>query len=88
MIGSQSKRRQFEKRLEARGVPRDRLARMTCPIGISGVTGKEPEVIAIAVAAEMLQIRCRMGNRIGDHVGGEVLGQPTAADNTAPRRRA
>jgi len=79
LIGSQSKRRQFEKRLEARGVPRDRLARMTCPIGISGVTGKEPEVIAIAVAAEMLQIRCR--------AGGQVLGQSAAAD-TAPRRRA
>jgi len=52
---------------------------MTCPIGISGVTGKEPEVIAIAVAAEMLQIRCR--------AGGQVLGQSAAAD-TAPRRRA
>ena len=33
---------------------------MTCPIGISGITGKEPEVIAIAVAAEMLQMRGRM----------------------------
>ncbi len=59
LIGSVSKRRQFERRLEARGVPHARLAAMTCPIGIGGITGKEPEVIAIAVAAEMLQVRSR-----------------------------
>ena len=92
LIGSQSKRRQFEKRLEARGVPRDRLATMRCPIGISGITGKEPAVIAVAVAAEMLKIRCqlveRMSNGIGNRMGGEALGQPAAADSTAPRRRA
>ena len=57
LIGSVSKRRQFERRLEARGVPRARLAAMTCPIGIEGIAGKEPEVIAIAVAAELLQVR-------------------------------
>jgi xanthine dehydrogenase accessory factor len=57
LIGSVSKRRQFERRLEARGVPPARLAAMTCPIGIDGIAGKEPEVIAIAVAAELLQVR-------------------------------
>ena len=57
LIGSLSKRRQFEKRMEARGMPRSRFAAMTCPIGIAGITGKEPEVIAIAVAAELLQVR-------------------------------
>ncbi len=59
LIGSASKRRQFEKRLEARGTPRSRLASMTCPIGIAGIAGKEPGVIAIAVAAELLQVRSR-----------------------------
>ena len=59
LIGSASKRRQFERRLEARGTPRSRLAAMTCPIGIAGIAGKEPEVIAIAVAAELLQVRSR-----------------------------
>jgi xanthine dehydrogenase accessory factor len=59
LIGSASKRRQFEKRLEARGTPRSRLATMTCPIGIAGIAGKEPGVIAIAVAAELLQVRSR-----------------------------
>jgi xanthine dehydrogenase accessory factor len=57
LIGSVSKRRQFERRLEARGMPRSRLTAMTCPIGIAGIAGKEPEVIAIAVAAELLQVR-------------------------------
>ena len=59
MIGSAAKRRRFEKRLEARGTPRARLAAMTCPIGVDGIAGKEPAVIAIAVAAEMLQVRSR-----------------------------
>jgi xanthine dehydrogenase accessory factor len=57
LIGSVSKRRQFERRLGARGMPRARLAAMTCPIGIAGIAGKEPEVIAIAVAAELLRVR-------------------------------
>ena len=59
LIGSQAKRRQFEKRLAARGMDRARFARMTCPIGIAGIAGKEPGVIAIAVAAELLQVHGR-----------------------------
>ena len=57
LIGSVSKRRQFERRLAARGILADRLAAMTCPIGIAGIAGKEPGVIAVAVAAELLQRR-------------------------------
>lgn len=56
LIGSLSKRRQFEQRLATRGMPRSRFARMVCPIGVAGIKGKEPEVIAIAVAAELLQV--------------------------------
>ena len=59
LIGSTAKRRQFEQRLAARGVERARLDRMTCPIGISGIAGKEPDVIAIAVAAQVLQVHSR-----------------------------
>jgi xanthine dehydrogenase accessory factor len=32
---------------------------MTCPIGVDGIRGKEPAVIAIAVAAQLLQVRAR-----------------------------
>lgn len=56
LIGSAAKRRQFEKRLAARGIDPARFKRMTCPIGVRGIAGKEPEVIAIAVAAELLQV--------------------------------
>ena len=59
LIGSASKRAQFERRLRARGAGADALKRITCPIG-SGATSpairsKEPGAIAIAVAAEILQ---------------------------------
>jgi xanthine dehydrogenase accessory factor len=59
LIGSLSKRRQFEKRMECRGIPASRFAAMTCPIGVAGISGKEPPAIAIAVAAELLQVRDR-----------------------------
>ena len=32
------------------------LGRMTCPIGLPGIEGKEPEVIAVAVVAQLLQL--------------------------------
>jgi xanthine dehydrogenase accessory factor len=59
LIGSVSKRRAFEKRMENRGVPPARFGAMTCPIGVPGISGKEPAAIAIAVAAELLQVRER-----------------------------
>ena len=55
LIGSKSKWAAFRHRLEARGFGDADLARVTCPIGVPGITGKEPEVIAVAVAAQLLQ---------------------------------
>lgn len=55
LIGSKTKWATFRHRLEARGFSADELARVTCPIGIEGITGKEPEVIAVAVVAQLLQ---------------------------------
>jgi xanthine dehydrogenase accessory factor len=55
LIGSATKRARFLHRFEARGFAPDRLARITCPIGVPGITGKEPEVIAVAVVAQLLQ---------------------------------
>jgi xanthine dehydrogenase accessory factor len=59
LIGSASKRRAFEKRMQSRGVPPARFRDMTCPIGVPDISGKEPAAIAIAVAAELLQVRER-----------------------------
>lgn len=55
LIGSATKRRRFEQQLMRRGVSAARLARMTCPIGVGGISGKHPAAIAVAVAAEILQ---------------------------------
>jgi xanthine dehydrogenase accessory factor len=57
LIGSMTKRRRFEQRLGVRGFDPDALARIRCPIGIAGIESKEPAAIAIAVAAELLQLR-------------------------------
>jgi xanthine dehydrogenase accessory factor len=56
LIGSRTKWATFRHRLEQRGFGDDDFARITCPIGIPGVAGKEPEVIAVAVAAQLLQV--------------------------------
>jgi xanthine dehydrogenase accessory factor len=55
LIGSRTKWATFQHRLEARGFTPAELAHVTCPIGVPGVKGKEPEVIAVAVAAQLLQ---------------------------------
>jgi xanthine dehydrogenase accessory factor len=55
LIGSKTKWATFRHRLEARGFTAAELAHVTCPIGVPGITGKQPEVIAVAVAAQLLQ---------------------------------
>jgi xanthine dehydrogenase accessory factor len=55
LIGSATKRARFLHRFEQRGIAAEVLDRMTCPIGVPGITGKEPEVIAVAVVAQLLQ---------------------------------
>ena len=59
LIGSKTKWATFRHRLEARGFTPDELAHVTSPIGVTGVGGKEPEVIAVAVAAQLLQVVVR-----------------------------
>jgi xanthine dehydrogenase accessory factor len=63
LIGSKTKRARFIHRFERRGIPSDRIARMTCPIGIEGIDGKEPEMIAIAVVAQLLQHQRQAASR-------------------------
>lgn len=55
LIGSASKWASFRHRLEARGFTAQELAHITCPIGVAGISGKQPAVIAVAVAAQILQ---------------------------------
>lgn len=55
LIGSATKRARFLHRLERDAISADARARLTCPIGVAGITGKEPDVIAIAALAQLLQ---------------------------------
>jgi xanthine dehydrogenase accessory factor len=56
LIGSLTKRRQFEHRLRARGVDPARIDAMVCPIGVAGITNKAPAVIAASVCAQLLTV--------------------------------
>lgn len=57
VIGSAAKRRRFVRRLKMQGFLPQRLDDLRCPIGVPGIVGKKPVDIAIAVAAEVLQVR-------------------------------
>jgi xanthine dehydrogenase accessory factor len=56
LIGSKTKRCQFERRLRERGASQARIDAMVCPIGLPGISDKAPAVIAIAVAAQLLMV--------------------------------
>ena len=54
LIGSKTKWATFRRRLAERGFLDSELARITCPIGLPGIQGKEPAVIAASVVAQLL----------------------------------
>jgi xanthine dehydrogenase accessory factor len=56
LIGSATKWASFKRRLAERGFSEEECQQVTCPIGVPGIEGKEPEVIAVAVAAQLLQV--------------------------------
>lgn len=55
LIGSSAKWTRFRRKLGAEGHTADELARITSPIGLPNLPGKEPAVIAVSVAAWLLQ---------------------------------
>jgi xanthine dehydrogenase accessory factor len=56
LIGSRRKVEMFKQRLSARGVDPERLARLHAPIGLD-IGAETPEEIAIAIVAELIQVR-------------------------------
>jgi xanthine dehydrogenase accessory factor len=56
LIGSKTKRAKFEGRLVERGIAPEDLQKICCPIGIAGIRSKEPQAIAVAVVAQLLQL--------------------------------
>jgi len=57
VIGSATKRARFLSQMRTAGLSEAVLAGLTCPIGVAGIEGKEPAVIAAAVAAQLLMVR-------------------------------
>lgn len=57
LIGSRTKWASFRQRLQARGFGEAEQGRVVCPIGVPGVAGKQPAVIAVAVLAQILTLR-------------------------------
>ena len=55
LIGSATKWATFQRRLAERGFSQQEMQRVTCPIGLPGISGKQPEVIAVSVAAQLLE---------------------------------
>ena len=60
LIGSASKRARFRGQLAARGIAAGDVARLICPIGVTGIRGKQPPVIAASLAAELLLVVSRL----------------------------
>ncbi len=56
LIGSHTKRKQFEHRLRARGFDPARIESIACPIGLPGIHSKLPAVIAASVSAQLLGV--------------------------------
>ena len=57
VIGSRTRWATFRRRLLERGFTEDELGGITCPIGLPGIGGKEPAVIAASVVAQLLLVR-------------------------------
>jgi xanthine dehydrogenase accessory factor len=62
LIGSSVKWTRFQAQLAAAGHSPEVIGRITCPIGQPGITGKDPAVIAVAIAAALLQV---LGSKAG-----------------------
>ncbi|MFI5706672.1 xanthine dehydrogenase accessory protein XdhC [Kribbella sp. NPDC051620] len=56
LIGSSAKWARFRRKLADDGLPAEAIDSITTPIGLSDLPGKEPAVIAVSVAAWLLQL--------------------------------
>ncbi len=60
LIGSASKLARFRSQLAARGIAAADIGRLICPIGVAGIHGKQPPVIAASLAAEVMLVVSRL----------------------------
>lgn len=59
LIGSKTKWRRFQMRLQHQGYAEARYRGVSCPIGLEQVTGKRPVEVAVAVAGELIGLHNR-----------------------------
>jgi xanthine dehydrogenase accessory factor len=76
LIGSASKAARFRSRLKHAGMDPERLAHLTCPIGIPGLSSKLPAAIAIAIAAQLLQLGGAAAAASSGAAAGDLQGAP------------
>lgn len=55
LIGSNAKWQRFRKNLTESGHEANKVEQINCPIGTTGITGKDPATIAVSVAADLLK---------------------------------
>jgi xanthine dehydrogenase accessory factor len=89
LIGSVSKGARFRSRLARAGVAPERVAGLTCPIGVPGGASKLPAAIAITIAAQLLQRKGTPGAAAVSDAGGGGGGGGECGDcgSCGPARR-
>ena len=66
LIGSATKRARFLRQMRDAGLTETMLARLVCPIGVAGIEGKDPAVIAASTAAQLLMMSERLAETKGE----------------------
>jgi xanthine dehydrogenase accessory factor len=66
LIGSATKCARFASTLRKLGVADDDIARLTCPIGLTGIKDKAPAAIAAGIAAQLLLAREAVAAALAD----------------------
>lgn len=74
LIGSRTKRKKFEHRLLQRGITKETLERMQCPMGLPEVQGKLPMEVAVAIAGEVIaQYQSNPSSSHAEHAPSHIL---------------
>ena len=75
LIGSATKRVRFANRLAKLGIKHERIDSLICPVGLPGIEGKEPAVVAISVVAQILQLQAQVSTKAQASAQAQVLAQ-------------
>jgi xanthine dehydrogenase accessory factor len=87
LIGSRAKWARFRVRLRETGHDDAAIDTITCPIGLPGLTGKSPAVIAVGVAADLVgQLEHELAAAGSRAISGGRDGAPAADGGEADRR--